>query len=314
MSGIVGHLVEDYRPQSVDDLILPINLKKQLKEFVKLGEIPCILMSGSPGVGKTASALALCNDIGCSSQIINGSKDLSMEKLRTDVQSAASSRSLMHPDKKKIIIIDEADGLRIEVQRALKTFIEEFAPFCRFIFTCNEKNKIIPAIISRCANITYDIPENERSNIAKSIFQRITSILDSQQISYKPEAVSEVVKQYFPDFRRMLNEIQSYAASGEIDEGILAAMPNHKFSDLIKLLKSKDFHAVYDWVHTNGYISQSELFSQLYDNVRDIVEDVSLPQFILTIDAAITKAPTSLNPKSNMMSCFILIMADTVFK
>lgn len=312
---IKGLLVEDYRPATVDDLILPEGIKSRLQEFVTAGEIPCLLFSGSAGTGKTSAALALCDQLGCSVLRINGSKDSGIDVLRTTIQDFASTVSLTNKAAHKVVIIDEADFMnRNSLQPALRGFIEEFASTCRFIFTCNYRNRIMDAIQSRCSVIEFIIPEDERPVMAGQLYKRILGILDLNEVEYDPQAVQALIKKFFPDNRRILNELQSYAATGKIDIGILTNVSGARVSDLVSLIKGKKFKDVRGWIDENANIDQVEVFSKLYDDMSDLVLPQSQPNLILILDNFITKAPQAANPKINLAAACVHMMSDVEWK
>jgi len=240
--------VEKYRPQVIDDCILPDDTKKTFKEFVAKGEIPNLLLAGPPGIGKTTIAKALCNELGADYYVINGSDEgRFLDTVRNQAKNFASTVSLTGSAKHKVIIIDEADNTGNDVQLLLRANIEAFYNNCRFIFTCNYKNKIIEPLHSRCAVIDFTIKGKQRVQLAGSFFQRLQSILDAEKIEYDQKVVAELVSKHFPDFRRVLNECQRYSTGGKIDSGILASFSDISVNELIKNLKDKNFPEVRKW-------------------------------------------------------------------
>ena len=312
---IKGLLVEDYRPATVQDLILPDEIKSRLQKFVDDGSYPHLLFSGGSGTGKTSAALALTSQLGCSVLEINGSKDSGIDVLRTTIQDFASTVSLLNHDAKKVVIINEADYMnRNSLQPALRGFIEEFEGNCRFIFTCNYRNRIMDAIQSRCSVIEFTIPEKVRPKMAGQMYTRTLEILDINDIPYEPKAVQSLVKKFFPDFRRILNELQSYAATGKIDIGILTNVSGARVADLVQMLKSKNFKDCRAWIDENANIDQVEVFSKLYDDMADIVQPKSQPNLILILDNFISKAPNAANPKINLAAACVHMMSDVEWK
>jgi DNA polymerase III delta prime subunit len=244
--------VEKYRPQVIDDCILPDETKKTFKEFVAKGEIPNLLLAGPPGIGKTTIAKALCNELGADFYVINGSDEgRFLDTVRNQAKNFASTVSLTGSSKHKVIIIDEADNTGNDVQLLLRANIETFYNNCRFIFTCNYKNKIIEPLHSRCAVIDFTIKGKQRVQLAGNFFERLRFILDQEKIEYDQKVVAELVSKHFPDFRRVLNEIQRYSTGGKIDAGILASFSDISVNELIKHLKEKNFTEVRKWVSTN---------------------------------------------------------------
>lgn len=312
---IKGLLVEDYRPATVQDLILPKEIKDRLQQFVDEGSYPHLLLSGTAGTGKTSAALALTSQLGCSVLRINGSKDSGIDVLRTTIQDFASTVSLLNKDAKKVVIIDEADFMnQNSLQPALRGFIEEFEANCRFIFTCNYRNRIMDAIQSRCSVIEFTIPESQRPAMATQMYKRTLEILGSNDVEYDPKAVQALVKKFFPDFRRILNELQSYAASGKIDIGILTNVAGARVADLVQMLKAKNFKDCRAWIDENANIDQVEVFSKLYDDLADIVQPKSQPELILILDTFISKAPMAANPKINLAAACIHMMSSVEWK
>ena len=275
--------VEKYRPQSIDDCILPESLKKTFKEYIAQGELPTFLFSGTAGVGKTTVAKALCNEIGAEYIMINGSDEgRSIDILRTTIKSFASTVSLT--DAKKVVIIDEADYMNAQsVQPALRSMIEEFSSNCRFIFTCNFKNRIIEPLHSRSAVIEFKIDSGDKQQIAAQFFKRVTQILKNEEIEFDPKVVAELVTKHFPDYRRILNELQRYSVSGKIDSGILVNMSEESFKGLVNLMKDKNFTEVRKWVAKNSDADTTSLFRELYDTATQYVEVNSIPQLVLIL-------------------------------
>ena len=306
--------VEKYRPQKIDDCILPESLKKTFKDYVAQGELPHFLLCGTAGVGKTTIAKALCNEIGAEYVILNGSDTGGhIDTLRTTIKGFATSVSLT--DAKKVIILDEADYLQANsTQPALRNYMEEFSANCRFIFTANYKNRIIEPIHSRCAVIEFKIDTKEKQEIAASFFKRATAILKQENIEFDPKVVAELITKHFPDYRRILNEMQRYSVSGKIDSGILVNMSEESFKGLIKLMKDKDFTEVRKWVAKNSDADTTALFRELYDNASVNMDVNSIPPLVLILADYQYKAAFVADHELNIMAALTEIMAQCKFK
>jgi DNA polymerase III delta prime subunit len=305
--------VESYRPQKIDDCVLPDSLKKTFKEYIAQGELPNFLFTGTAGVGKTTVAKALCNEIGAEYLMINGSEESGIDTLRTKIKGFASTVSLT--DSKKVVILDEADYLNPNsTQPALRGFIEEFSNNCRFIFTCNFKNKIIQPLHSRCAVIEFKIDNSEKAKIAGNFYRRIVDILNQEKIEFDSKVVAELVTKHFPDFRRVLNELQRYSVSGKIDTGILVNLSEESFKDLIKFMKEKNFSEVRKWVAKNSDSDSVSLFRQIYDSSNTSMEASSIPQLVLTLGEYQYKAAFVADHELNIMAALTVIMAQCKFK
>jgi DNA polymerase III delta prime subunit len=305
--------VEKYRPQKIDDCVLPQALKDTFRQYVEQGELPNFLFTGSAGVGKTTIAKALCNEIGAEYMMINGSEESGIDTLRTKIKGFASTISLT--DAKKVVILDEADYLNANsTQPALRGFIEEFANNCRFILTCNFKNRIIEPIHSRCSVIEFKIDNKDKQEIAATFYKRVAQILKQEQIEFDPKVVVELVMKHFPDYRRILNELQRYSVSGKIDSGILVNMSEESFKSLIKLLKEKDFTEVRKWVSKNSDSDTTSLFRELYDSAANTIEPNSVPQLVLILADYQYKAAFVADHELNIMAALTEIMAQCKFK
>ena len=306
--------VEKYRPQKIDDCILPESLKKTFKDYVAQGELPHFLLCGTAGVGKTTIAKALCNEIGAEYVILNGSDTGGhIDTLRTTIKGFATSVSLT--DAKKVIILDEADYLQANsTQPALRNYMEEFSANCRFIFTANYKNRIIEPIHSRCAVIEFKIDTKEKQEIAAAFFKRATAILKQENIEFDPKVVAELITKHFPDYRRILNEMQRYSVSGKIDSGILVNMSEESFKSLIKLMKDKDFTEVRKWVAKNSDADTTALFRELYDNASVNMDVNSIPPMVLILADYQYKAAFVADHELNIMAALTEIMAQCKFK
>lgn len=306
--------VEKYRPQTIDECILPESLKDTFKEFIKSGQVPNFLFSGTAGVGKTTIAKALCNEIGAEFLLINGSEEGRLiDTLRTSIRSFASTVSLT--DSKKVVIIDEADYMNAQsIQPALRGFIEEFSSNCRFILTCNFKNRIIEPLHSRCTCVDFKIDSKDKQQIAASFFKRASTILKAENIEFDQKVVAELVTKHFPDYRRILNELQRYSVSGKIDAGILVNTTDETFSPLLKMLKEKNFTEVRKWVGINSDIESTELFRRLYDKSVEYIEMTSIPQLVLILADYGYKNAFVTDREINTMACLTEVMSSCSFK
>jgi len=307
--------VEKYRPKTIDDCILPENIKKTFKDFLNRGEIPNMLLAGPPGVGKTTVAKALCNELGVDFYVINGSDEgRFLDTVRNNAKNFASTVSLSSEAKHKVIIIDEADNTGNDVQLLLRAFIEEFAGNCRFIFTCNYKNKILEPLHSRCVVVDFSIRGKEKQQVAASFFQRLNFILDKERIEADKKVLIELINKHFPDWRRILNECQRYSVSGKIDSGILAAFSDVAVNDLIKNLKTKNFPEVRKWVNINMDNDTSVLFRRIYDACYDSMVTTSIPAAVLIIAKYQYQMAFVADQEINMLACLTEIMVECEFK
>lgn len=305
--------VEKYRPQKIDDCILSKELKQTFKQFIDSGELPNFLFAGGPGIGKTTVAKALCNEVGAEFLLINGSEESGIDTLRTKIKSFASTISLT--DSKKVVILDEADYLNPNsTQPALRAFIEEFSNNCRFIFTCNYKNRIIEPLHSRCSVVEFKIENKDKQEIAAAFFKRLTHILDTESIQYDPKPIVELITKHFPDWRRVINELQRYSVTGKIDSGILLNLTEESFKQLIKNLKDKNFTEVRKWVAKNGDSDSINIFRQLYDTASTTLEAGSIPQLVLILSDYQYKAAFVADHELNLMAALTEIMAQCKFK
>jgi len=306
--------VEKYRPQVIEDCILPDDTKKTFKEFVAKGEIPNLLLAGPPGIGKTTIAKALCNELGADYYVINGSDEgRFLDTVRNQAKNFASTVSLTGSSKHKVIIIDEADNTGNDVQLLLRANIEAFYNNCRFIFTCNYKNKIIEPLHSRCAVIDFTIKGKQRVQLAGSFFQRLQTILDAEKIEYDQKVVAELVTKHFPDFRRVLNEIQRYSTGGKIDSGILASFSDVSVNELIKNLKDKNFTEVRKWVVSNLDNDASNLLRRIYDASFDNLSPQSIPAAVLIIAKYQYQCAFVADQEINLLAALTEIMVECSF-
>ena len=307
--------VEKYRPKTIEDCILPENIKKTFSDFLNKGEIPNMLLCGPPGVGKTTVAKALCNELGVDVYVINGSDEgRFLDTVRNNAKNFASTVSLSSDAKHKVVIIDEADNTGNDVQLLLRAFIEEFAGNCRFIFTCNYKNKIIEPLHSRCAVIEFGIKGKEKASLAGSFFKRLQDILDAEGIKFDQRVLAELINKHFPDWRRVLNECQRYSVSGEIDSGILATFSDVKTDDLIKCLKDKNFTEVRKWVVANLDNDSSVILRRVYDALYNVLLPQSIPAAVLVIAKYQYQIAFVADQEINLLAALTEIMAECEFK
>ena len=307
--------VEKYRPQTIEECILPESIKKTFSEFLNKGEIPNMLLAGPPGVGKTTVAKALCNELGVDYYVINGSDEgRFLDTVRTNAKNFASTVSLTSESKHKVIIIDEADNTTSDVQLLLRASIEEFQKNCRFIFTCNYKNKIIEPLHSRCAVVEFGIKGKEKQEVAAQFFKRIKFILDQEKIESENKVLVELINKHFPDWRRVLNELQRYSVSGRIDSGILAAFSDVAVNDLIKNLKAKNFPEVRKWVNNNMDNDTSVLFRRIYDSLYDSLVPNTIPAAVLVIAKYQYQIAFVADQEITMLACLTEIMVECEFK
>ena len=299
---------EKYRPKKIEDCILPERLKKPFQEYVNQGNIPNLLLAGGAGVGKTTVAKAMCEEIGCDYMVINGSDESGIDTFRTKIKNYASSMSLS--GGRKVIIIDEADYLNPNsTQPALRNAIEEFAVNCSFIFTCNYKTRIIEPLHSRCAVVDFGLKNDEKASMASQFFKRLQSVLQSEKVEYDDKVIAELVKKHFPDFRRVLNELQRYSQFGKIDTGILAQIGNIQLQEIVKHIKAKDFGAIRKWVATSDLDSNS-VFRQIYDSLYDFMKPHSIPQAVLIIADYQYKNAFVADTEINLVACLTELMAN----
>ena len=307
--------VEKYRPKKIEDCILPEQTKKTFLDFLDKGEIPNMLLSGPAGCGKTTVAKALCNQLGVDVYVINGSDEgRFLDTVRNNAKNFASTVSFSSESKHKVIIIDEADNTTPDVQLLLRASIEEFSNNCRFIFTCNYKNKIIEPLHSRCAVIEFGIKGKQKQEIATCFFKRLNSILEQEKIETDKKVLAEVINKHFPDWRRVLNECQRYAVGGRIDSGILAAFSDVAVDDLIKNLKTKNFPEVRKWVNNNMDNDTSVLFRRIYDSLYESLVPNTIPAAVLVIAKYQYQMAFVADQEINMLACLTEIMVECEFK
>lgn len=303
--------VEKYRPRSLEDCILPAEQKAAFQEFIDKGEIQNMLLCGGAGMGKTTVARALCEQLGTDYLVINGSEESGIDVLRTKIKQFASTVSFT--GKTKVIILDEADYLNPNsTQPALRGFIEEFSKNCRFIFTCNYKNRIIPPLHSRCAVIEFKYSKQEKPKIAAKFLKRVQFILQNEGITFDEKVIAALLLKYFPDYRRIINELQRYSASGTIDEGILARVGEVNTQELVDSLKEKDWKRMRSWVVNNIDNDPHGIFRKMYDDLVDRV--VQVPELVLILADYQYKAAFVADHEINLVACLTEIMATVKFK
>jgi replication factor C small subunit len=306
---------EKYRPQKIDECILPDHIKNTFKEFVKKGEIPHMLLAGPPGVGKTTIAKALCNELGADCYVINGSDEgRFLDTVRNQAKNFASTMSLTSEAKHKVIIIDEADNTGSDVQLLLRANMEAFYKNCRFIFTCNYKNKIIEPLHSRTAVIEFSLKGKDRQQIAAAFFKRLSMILDNEKIEADKKVLAELVQKHFPDLRRVLNEVQRYSANGKIDTGILSTFTEVKVDDLVKNLKEKNFPEVRKWIVSNLDNDPNVLLRRAYDALYEVLDGPSIAAAVLIVAKYQYQAAFVADQEINLLAAMTEIMVECNFK
>jgi len=307
--------VEKYRPQTIEECILPEYIKKTFKDFLDFGEMPNILLYGPSGIGKTTVAKALCKELNIDYFVINGSDEgRFLDTVRNTAKNFASTVSLTSEAKHKVIIIDEADNTTHDVQLLLRAFTEEFASNCRFIFTCNFKNRIIKPLQSRCSVVEFAIKGKEKQKLAGEFFKRVISILEMENIKYDKKVLAELINKHFPDWRRVLNECQRYSISGEIDSGILATIKEINVNDLIKGLKEKNFSEVRKWVVSNLDNDPDKLLRDIYDVLLNALEGPGIAAAVLIIARYQYQIAFVADQEINILAALTEIMVECEFK
>lgn len=304
--------VEKYRPKTVSDIVLPQSLKQTFQKIVASKELPNMLFTGTAGLGKTTVARALCNELGCDYILINGSEEGNIDTLRTKIKQFASSVSLQ--GGYKVVILDEADYLNPQsTQPALRGFIEEFSKNCRFILTCNFKNRIIEPLHSRCGVYEFNTSKKSMIELCESFMDRCKTILDNEQVEYDAKPVAELIMKFAPDWRRVLNELQRYSVNGKIDSGIINNLQDKNFDDLFSHLKNKNFKSMRSWVVNNIDTDASAIFRAIYDRMSDKVAPQSIPQLVLLLADYQYKNAFVADHELNVVACLTEVMSDVQF-
>ena len=305
--------VEKYRPNAIRDCILPDDLKKTFTEFVNDKHIPNLILSGGPGVGKTTVAKAMLDEIGATYMMINGSEESGIDILRTKIKNFASTVSL--EGGRKYIILDEADYLNAQsTQPALRGFMEEFHKNCGFILTCNYKNRLIPPLHSRCSIIDFIIPKEQKPKLAQDFFVRVQSILNQENVEFDPKAVAELLNKFFPDWRRVLNELQRYSAAGKIDAGILVNIADSNIKELMHSLREKEFTNVRKWIVQNLDNDPVRIFRRVYDSLYDFLDGSTIPHAVVILADYSYKSAFVSDQEINLLACMTELMGQVKFK
>ena len=304
--------VEKYRPKTINECILPDRLKTIFQQISSEGRIPNMILSGGPGMGKTTVAKALCNEVGCDFLMINGSEESGIDVLRTKIRGYASTVSF--DGKRKVVILDEADYLNPQsTQPALRSFIEEFEKHCSFIMTCNYINRIIEPLHSRCQTIDFRINKEEKLNVGSNFGKRLYTILDQEKVDYDKKVVAEVLMKHFPDYRRVLNELQKYSKYGNIDSGILSQVSDLDLSELMNYMKDKKFNEVRKWVVNNLDNDPQKIYRKIYDVAEKYVQTTSIPQLVLILADSQYKSAFAADHELNLVACLVEIMVECQF-
>ena len=307
--------VEKYRPKIVKDCILPDSTRGVFQGFVDQGELPNLLLSGTAGVGKTTIAKALCDEIGASYIIINGSDEgRFLDTVRNRVRQFATTVSLTSGASHKVVIIDEADNTTNDVQLSLRTAVEEFHSNCRFIFTCNFSNKIIEPLHSRCTGVDFRIKPEQAVKLQGEFFNRLKTILTSENVKFEDKVLAKLVRRYYPDWRRLINECQRYSASGAIDSAILVDVADVNLDSLLSSLKKKDFTTVKNWVVQHLDNDPTMVMRKIYDSLYDVLKPSSIPEAVLVIAKYMNSIPIVPDQEINLLACLTEIMMSCEFK
>lgn len=305
--------VEKYRPQTIEDCILPSELKQTFQQFVDNEEIPNLLLTGTAGVGKTTIAKAMLEQIGCTYMMINGSEESGIDMLRTKIKNFASTVSM--DGKRKYVILDEADYLNPQsTQPALRGFIEEFSRNCGFILTCNFRNRIIEPLHSRCSTVEFRIPNEEKPKLAMGFMKRVQHILENENVKSDERVVAELINKFFPDWRRCLNELQRYSATGSIDAGILVNLSDTSIKELVSFIKDKDFKSCREWVVHNLDNDPHRIYRRVYDSLSGNVPDSAIPHCVLILGNYSYKSAFVADQEINLLACLTEMMIEVPFK
>ena len=305
--------VEKYRPQTIEDCILPSELKQTFQQFVDNEEIPNLLLTGTAGVGKTTIAKAMLEQIGCTYMMINGSEESGIDMLRTKIKNFASTVSM--DGKRKYVILDEADYLNPQsTQPALRGFIEEFSRNCGFILTCNFRNRIIEPLHSRCSTVGFRIPSAEKPQLAMGFMKRVQHILETENVKSDERVVAELINKFFPDWRRCLNELQRYSATGTIDAGILVNLSDTSIKELVSFIKDKDFKSCREWVVHNLDNDPHRIYRRVYDSLSGNVPDSAIPHCVLILGNYSYKSAFVADQEINLLACLTEMMIEVPFQ
>jgi DNA polymerase III delta prime subunit len=305
--------VEKYRPKTVEDTILPADLKATFQQFVEQKNVPNLILTGGPGVGKTTIAKAMLEELGCTYIVINGSMNGNIDTLRNEIKNFASTVSFS--GGRKYVILDEADYLNPQsTQPALRNFMEEFSANCGFILTCNFLNRIIAPLHSRCSVVHFKINSSDKPKLAGRFMKRMTGILEKENVEFEEKVVAELIMKHFPDWRRVLNELQRYSATGKIDTGILANISSDNFKSLVERLKAKDFTGMRKWVAENLDNEPSVLFKRIFDNSNECLKSDSVPRMVLLLADYQYKSAFVVDQEINFVAFLTEVMVDCEFK
>ena len=307
--------VEEYRPHKIEDCILPNSLKKVFTGFIEQGEISNLLLSGPPGVGKTTVAKALCEELGLSYIVINGSDEgRFLDTIRNKVRNFATTKSLVGGGAHKVVIIDEADNTTHDVQLSLRTFVEEYHTNCRFIFTCNFINKIIDPLHSRCTVVDFRIKVEEQQKLQAKFFDRLKGILDASGVAYEDKVVVKLIQRYYPDWRRLLNEAQRHSAGGSLDTTVLCDIADVNLDELIRAMKNKEFTTVRKWVVNNMDSDPNTIIRKIYNALSEVLEGASIPPAVLVLAKYQYQIAFVADQEINLLACLTEIMVECKFK
>ncbi len=307
--------VEKYRPHTIEDCILPSSLKKVFTGFVEQGEIANLMLSGPPGVGKTTVAKSLCEELGLSYIVINGSDEgRFLDTIRTKVRNFATTKSLVGGGAHKVVIIDEADNTTHDVQLSLRTFVEEYHSNCRFIFTCNFINKIIEPLHSRCTVVDFRIKQAEQQKLQVLFFDRLKGILDASGVTYEDKVVVKLIQRYYPDWRRLLNEAQRHSAGGSLDSAVLCDIADVNLDELIRAMKNKEFTTVRKWVVNNMDSDPNIIMRKVYDTLVNFIEGSTIPPAVLVLAKYQYQVAFVADQEINLLACLTELMVECKFK